>query len=129
MRLVAALLFCAASASPQTVTRLLDVHKIYVEKMDGNLDKYLRSEITRKFPNSLTVVRKRGDADAVLVQVKIDPEDTHDVTVNLTDSGGKAVLWSGTASDRDMMFLGLKHYGPEKVAQHLASQLKKAMAR
>lgn len=117
------------AALSQTVTRLADVRKIYVDKMDRNLDEALRSEIARQFPKPISVVDSVSQADAILTEVKIDPEDVHTITVNLTDAGRIAVLWSGTASDRDLKFGGLKKSGTNQVARHLVKELKKAMHR
>jgi len=39
------------------------------------------------------------------------------------------VLWSGSASDRDILFGGLRKSSTEKIARHLIKQLKKAMHR
>ena len=124
-----AIFFSAMPAKPQTVTRLSDVRKIYVEKMDQNLDEALRTAIAKAFPIAISAVSERKGADAVLVQTKIDPHDVHTITVNLTDTGGKAVLWSGSTSDRDILFGGLRKSSTEKIARHLIKQLKKAMHR
>jgi hypothetical protein len=129
MKVLAVLALFACSAFPQTATRLSEVRKIYVEKMDNGLDASLREEIGRRFGKSLIVVATRPESDAVLVQVKLDPLDKHDFAFNLTDSGGKAVLWSGSTSDIDFKLLGLKRYGADKIARHLVRQLKKAMLR
>jgi ABC-type phosphate transport system auxiliary subunit len=52
---------------------------------------------------------------------------TQSATVDLKDPKGDVVLWSGSAGDRDGKFLGVKHGGQQKVADHLAGDLKKAM--
>lgn len=54
---------------------------------------------------------------------------TQTATITLTDPQGKVVLWSGTANDRNVKFLDLKHGGEEKLADHLTGQLNKAMQR
>ncbi len=106
--------------------RLTDVRKIYIEKMENGLDNYLRSAISDKFHNRLNVVLDRGDADAILRGVNTNAQ-RESATVSLVDSKGKIVLWSGTASDRDIRLLGLRHGGEEQIADNLVSQMKKAM--
>jgi hypothetical protein len=106
---------------------LLSVRKIYVEKMDNNLDSYLTSEISKKFHGNMTIVLDRSQADAVLRQVPLGAQNTAKGTVELVDPAGKEVLWSGTAGDRNMMFLDMKHGGEQQIAEKLVSQMKKAM--
>ena len=107
--------------------RLADVRKIYIEKMQNGLDNYLRSAISKRFHARLSIVLDRSEADAILSGVKDGAQHTESATVNLTDAKGKVILWSGTAGDRDIKMLGLRHGGEEEIANHLASDLKKAM--
>lgn len=106
---------------------LANVRKIYVEKMPDNLDQYLVSEISKKFHGSLTIVLDQASADAVMRGVNIGAQNTSNGTVQLVDPKGTTVLWSGSANDRSMAFLDLKHGGQQKIAAHLIEQLKKAM--
>jgi hypothetical protein len=129
MRPFILVILCALSVFSQTVTRLADVRRIYIEKMDNNLDEYLRSAISKKFHGSLTLVLKREDADAIMTGVNPAAQRTQSGTVTLTDPARNIVLWSGTAGDRSVAFLNLKHGGEAKVADHLIDQLKKAMQR
>lgn len=123
MKRLLAFLLLSASAFSQTVTSLWDVKTIFVEKMDKNLDVYLRQEIAKKFPRTPKVVENRKEADAILILLKPNPEDIHTITVNLTDAGGVAVLWSGSSSDRFLM----KKNDEGKIAQRLVGQLKKTL--
>ena len=107
--------------------RLADVRKIYVEKMENGLDQYLTSEISKKFKGNLTVVTEKDKADAILRGVNMGAQNTGEGTVQLVDPSGKVILWSGTASDRDMKFLNIRHGGQAQMADNLISQLKKAM--
>ena len=125
------LLFMASLAPvalPQgSAPRLADVKKIYVEKMENNLDQYLTSEISKKFKGSLTVVTEKDKADAIMRGVNLGAQTTGEGTVQLVDPSGKVILWSGTASDRDMKFLNIRRGGQAQVADNLIGQLKKAM--
>jgi hypothetical protein len=104
-----------------------NVKKIYVEKMENNLDQYITSEISKQFHGSLQVVLEPSKADAIMKGVNIGAQNTTKATVQLVDPAGKSVLWSGTGGDRDMMFLDLKHGGEQKIAAHLVKDLKRAM--
>ena len=53
--------------------------------------------------------------------------DNATAAVTLTDRTGTAVLWTGEAGDRSLLFGALKRGGPRKVAERLISNLKKAM--
>jgi hypothetical protein len=129
MRPFVLFILCAVSVLSQTAPRLADVRKVYVEKMDNNLDEYLRSSISKQFHARLTIVLKREDADAILTGVNAAAQRTQNATITLTDPHGKVVLWSGTANDRSAKFLDLKHGGEAKLADHLIGQLRKAMER
>ena len=127
MKRLLVILLLAVSVLAQSPTRLSDIKKIYVEKMPNNLDQYLTSEISKQFHGNLTVVLNESSAEAILKGVNIGAQNTTNATVQLVDPSGKTVLWSGTAGDRNEVFLNLKHSGEQKVAAHLIGQLRKAM--
>jgi hypothetical protein len=124
----------------QTVT-LHSVHKIYIDKMDNDLDQYLRAEIFKQFKGKLTVVLDKNEADAILAGVTEEEKGTgakitgrylglHDVatgTVSLLDKEGKTILWSDEAGDRSLFFSVAHRGGERKVADRLIAKLKKAM--
>lgn len=130
----------AAEQQPEAVS-LRSIRKIYVDKMDNDLDQYLRAEIQKKFKNDLTVVLKPEDADAIMAGVSdhqngtraavtgrwLGLHDTATGSVSLLDKSGTTVLWSGEAGDRSLMFGVMKRGGPRKVADRLINNLKKAM--
>jgi hypothetical protein len=127
LSLIALVLFVALPSFAQSAITLANVRKVYVEKMPDNLDQYLVSEISKKFHGSLTIVLDQASADAILRGINIGAQNTSNGTIQLVDPKGTTVLWSGSANDRDMMFLDLKHGGQQKIASHLIDQLKKAM--
>jgi hypothetical protein len=114
-------------AFAQTNPALFNVKKVYVEKMENNLDQYITSEISRQFHGSLAVVLEPGQADGIIKGINIGAQNTTKATVELVDPSGKVVLWSSTGNDRNKLFLDLKHSGNEKIAAHLVKDLKKAM--
>lgn len=123
------LLTSTVSVFAQNTITLMNVRRVYIEKMEDNLDQYLISEISRKFHGNMIVVLDRSQADAVLRGINLGTQNTSKGTVQLVDPSGKAVLWSGSAGDRSAAFLNLKHGGEQKVASHLIDQLHKAMQR
>lgn len=140
LRLVASVLIFGALIFGQT-TPLGSVRKIFIEKMDYNLDQYLRAEISKQFKGKVNVVLDKADADAILAGVGEQEKGTgakvtgrylglHDVasgTVSLLDKEGKVILWSDEAGDRSLFWGPLKRGGQRKVADRLVSKLKKAI--
>jgi len=120
--------FCVAvhTAAGQAIP-LSNVRRVYIEKMDNNLDQYLASAISAKFHGTLTVVLDSKQADAILKGQNLAAQETQKATVQLVDKAGTRVLWSGSANDRSMLTLDLKHGGQKKLADHLIGELKKAM--
>ena len=120
---------------------LKGINKIFVDKMDNDLDQYIRAEITKQFKGSLVVVTMPEDADAILAGVSehqsgtkavitgrwLGLHDTASGSISLLDKEGKTILWSGEAGDRSLVFGIMKRGGPRKVADRLVSDLKKAM--
>jgi len=139
--LVVLLVVSAAAASAQPDEALRSIHKIVIDKMDNNLDQYIRAEFTKQLHGKVTVVLDAADSDAILTGVSEQEKGTgakitgrylglHDVatgTVSLLDKTGKTLLWSEEAGDRSLVFGALKRGGERKVADRLVSKLKKAM--
>jgi hypothetical protein len=136
--LVLVCVVCLLSQSTQT---LGSVKKVFIDKMDNDLDQYLRAEIVKQFKGKLTVVLNREDADAILTGVNEEKKGTgaqitgrylglHDNatgTLSLLDKEGKILLWSDEAGDRSLVFGAMKRGGQRKVADRLIGKLKKAM--
>jgi hypothetical protein len=118
--------FSSREAMGQAI-QLSNVRRVYIEKMNNNLDQYLASSISAKFHGTLTVVLDRGQADAILKGENMAAQETQRGTVQLVDKAGSTVLWSGSANDKSMLTLDLKHGGEKKLADHLICELKKAM--
>ena|SRR5436190_4276985 len=120
---------------------LRSIRRIYVDKMDNDLDQYIRAEIQKKFHGDVTVVLKPEAADAILAGVSDNQNGTraaitgrylglHDTatgSVSLLDKTGTTVLWSAEAGDRSLLFGSMTRGGPRKVADRLIGNLKKAM--
>ena len=121
------ILILATLAVAQANPALFNVKKVFVEKMENNLDQYITSEISKQFHGSLAVVLDPKDADGIIKGINIGAQNTTKATIQMVDPSGKTVLWSSTGDDRNKMFLDLKHGGEEKIAAHLVKDLRKAM--
>jgi hypothetical protein len=120
---------------------LRSVKRIYVDKMDNDLDQYIRAELQKQFKGTVQVVLKPEMADAIMAGVSehqsgtraavtgrwLGLHDTATGSVSLLDKTGEVVLWSGEAGDRSVLFGSIKRGGPRKVADRLVNNLKKAM--
>ena len=130
-----------SAAGQDTSASLKGIRKIYVDKMDNNLDQYIRAEIQKQFKGTIIVVLKPEDADAILAGVSAHDTGTaaaitgrwlglHDTatgSISLLDKKGTVVLWSSEAGDRSILFGVMTRSGPRKVADRLISNLKKDM--
>jgi len=130
-----------AFAQDDAPPSLRSIRRIYVDKMDNDLDQYIRAEIQKKFRGDIVVVLKPDAADAIMAGVSdhqngtraavtgrwLGLHDTATGSVSLLDKTGTTVLWSSEAGDRSVLFGSMKRGGPRKVADRLISNLKKAM--
>jgi hypothetical protein len=135
----------SCSAFAQTVPTapqisLSAVRSVYIEKMDGNLDQYLRAEFIKQGNRRLTVVLDRAEADAVLTGVTdqktgvghaitgryLGLEDNNTAAISMVDPTGKQLLWATEAGDRSLFFSVAHRGGERKVAERIVSQLLKA---
>ena len=148
-RSVAVILFAAFSSAfaqnpdvraslPMTLER---VHRIFIDKMGGDLDQYLRAEIIKQAKGRLTVVLDKADSDAVLTGSTEEKtgvghaitgrylglEDNTTAAISLVDPAGKQLLWATEAGDRTLLFSVAHRGGERKVAERVVSQLLKAM--
>ena len=130
-----------ALAQDGATASLRSIKRIYVDKMDNDLDQYIRAEIQKKFHGDVTVVLKPEAADAILAGVSENQNgvraavtgrwmglhDTATGSISLLDRTGTTVLWSAEAGDRSLFFGSMTRSGPRKVADRLVGNLKKAM--
>jgi hypothetical protein len=133
--LLSTLTLCAQPAPHPT---LRSVHKIFIDPMAHDLDKYIRQEILKQMKERVVIVVNKDDADGILTGVDEEQGNRltgrylglHDVakgTLSLLDREGKILLWSDDAGDQSLMFTSLKKGGQRKVAQRLVSKFLKAM--
>ena len=135
------LVFLITAISLQAQASLRDIKSVFIEKMDNNLDQYIRAEFSKQFKGKVVVVLEKEVADAILVGVSEEQKGTgakvtgrylglHDVasgTISLLDKEGKKILWSDEAGDRNLWVGPLARGGQRKVADRLVHKLKKAI--
>jgi hypothetical protein len=122
------------------LSSLKEVHKLFIEKMENNLDEYLRAEFSKQMPGRFLIVLNAEEADALMVGSSEQKTGTgamvtgrylglHDVAtgaISIVDKAG-TVLWAGEAGDRSLLLGPVKRGGARKVADRLVHSLKKAM--
>ncbi|MGJ5814396.1 serine/threonine protein kinase [Paludibaculum fermentans] len=128
----------AAPAKP-TVRALRDVRTIFVEKMQNDLDVYLKIEIAEQLAGFLSVVQHKDEADAVLSGKSEETATTGSKVTGgylgikdqargaVTLRAGHLDLWSGEAGDKSLLIGAVKRGGSRKVAERLVGNLKKAI--
>jgi hypothetical protein len=65
----AGIVLCSTLAVSQTrpaPNLLVSIHKVFIDKMPNDLDTYLRAEFIKQFKGDITIVGKKGDADATV---------------------------------------------------------------
>ena len=55
---------------------LHSIHKVFIQKMDNDLDQYLRAEFTKQFKGKVLVVLEEKEADAILAGVSEEQKGT-----------------------------------------------------
>ncbi len=139
LKAMAPLLLAGIVLAQKPATSLAFIHKLYIEPMPNDLDKYIRAEIFKQMPARLTVVTNKADAEAVMGGVSREHDSTasritgrylglHDTaTGEISIVAGGAILWASEAGDRNMWVGALARGGERKVAGRLVHNLKKAM--
>jgi hypothetical protein len=136
-----ALLLLTTGLYAQEPQTLRSVHKIFIDPMAHDLDKYIKEEIPKQMKDRVVVVVSKDDADAILTGIDEEEKGAgkkltgrylglHNVatgTLSLLDKDGKVLLWSDDAGDQSVMFTALKKGGQRKVAKRLVGKFLKAM--
>jgi hypothetical protein len=109
--------------------------KIYIEKMDGGLDGFLRAEIMKKNV-PVTIVLEQEGADFIMTGASSERKNTWNEgwlttqkdnatgSVMIFDKVTKGLIWAEEAGDRSLMFGALARGGERKVASRIADRLK-----
>ncbi len=132
-----------ASASTSTGAKSLhEVRKIFVEKMPGQLDEFIKSEIEKQLWGRVRVVSRKEEADAVLQGEVVENlgdtgskvtggylgmKDDNIGSATLTDLKGSTVLWRAEAGDKSPILGIVKKGGPKKIAERLVNNLRRKL--
>lgn len=112
--------------------------KLFITEMDGDLDGYIRAEITKKgLP--LKLVLQESDADLVMIGSSTEKDrkwhegwltsvkDHAQGNVSIVNPKEKTIVWSSEAGDRSLWKGSMSRGGDRKVAERLVGNLKKAI--
>jgi hypothetical protein len=129
-----------AQPSTPAINSLKQVRKLYVDKMGGNLDEYLRVEIGKQLSWRFQIVLNKDIADALIIGTGEQTKDVgsvltggylglHDTATGAVSMVNKQgiVLWSSSAGDRTLLLGPLTRGGTPEVASRLVQNLKKAV--
>lgn len=131
----------SAPSKEAAVPDLRAIHKIFIDKLDNNLDQYLRAEFFKQMKGRVSIVLEEKDADGIITGISDEEKGTgakitgrylglHDLatgSLSLLDKSRKQILWSDEAGDRSLLFSVAHRGGERKVAERLVGKLKKAM--
>jgi serine/threonine-protein kinase len=124
---------------PKVIRSIRDVERIYVEKTEGELDGFLRTELRERLGGRLGVASSPGEADAIM-QVRIEQlkggalsragrvfgvSDKRRIQARVISASSGRVLWEERAGDRQLLtgaFLG-------DAGRRLASRIVEALQR
>lgn len=111
--------------------------KVYISKMQNDLDGFITTEIIKK-KLPITIVTEDTNADFILVGASLKADDKwyHTVfggkdknegNVQLLSVKDKSVIWAGEAGDRSLMWGSFSRGGQRKVADRIVSKMKKEL--
>jgi serine/threonine-protein kinase len=119
---------------------LMDVRALYIAPMANDLNLYLAGEIQRQLGGRIQVVATADRADAIMAGTTtqrggvtgvagraIGVQSDADASVVVTDRAGTRVLWRDEATSRSVLMGVVRKGGPRKLAEHLVSDMKKAL--
>lgn len=109
--------------------------KVFVSKMENDLDGFLTTEIIKK-KIPFTLVTDEKEAEFILVGASIKGDDKwyHTVfggkdknegNVQIVSVKEKSIVWAGEAGDRSLLWGSFRRGGQRKVADRIASKMKK----
>jgi serine/threonine-protein kinase len=121
----------------RTIASIHEVRRLFVERAEGGLDSYLRSELRDKLGDRIRLAESSADAEAVL-EVSVEQlkggslsragrmfglSDKRRVQARILDPSGGRVLWEDTAGDRQPITGSFKGDGLKRMASRIVSAL------
>ena len=125
---------------PPGVNSLLEVRSLYIEPMADDLHLYIAEQIERRLGGRIQVVATKAQADAVMSGSAaqhggvasapgraLGVESDAAAQVVIRDRSGSRILWSDEAKSHSVLMGVVRKGGPRKLAEHLVSDLRKAL--
>ena len=124
-----------AAPSVWSSTKVQPEARVFIDRMENNLDGFIASEILKQRVPMVIVAEPR-DADYIITGASIKADDKwyHTIfggkdknqgNVQLLSVKEKSLVWDGAAGDRSVWFGNLKRGGQRKVADRLVNKMKK----
>jgi hypothetical protein len=119
---------------------LKDIKHIYIDKLQGDLDQYIRAEVVKQKAH-FDIVLDEKDADAILTGVSdadkrvatqitgryFGLNDTATASLSLVSKDRRKILWAGEAGDRSLVLGAFTRGGEPKVASRIVKQLRETL--
>lgn len=118
--------------------RIPDGSRIFVSKMEGDLDKHITSQIgKKKLP--VTLVLDEQEADYIITGAALKGDDKwyqsvlgtakdkNEGSIQVINAKERTMVWAGEAGDRSLMWGRLARGGKGKVASRLIDKMKKEL--
>ena len=124
-----------ATPSVRNPTRVQPEAKVFIDRMENNLDGFIEAEILRQRVPMVIVTEVR-DADYIITGAStrgddkwyhtiFGSKDNNEGSVQLLSVKEKSLVWAGEAGDQSPLFGKLKRGGQRKVAIRLIDKMKK----
>ena len=134
-------ILCLVIASVSAADKIPGGKKLFIEKMENDLDGYLKAEIIKQHV-PVVVVLSKDEADLVLTGNASEEQrrkwhqgwltaeqDRTTGNLSLIDTKQNAMVWAGEAGDRSLMWGTWARGGHRKVAARLVDKMKGAFAK
>jgi hypothetical protein len=125
-----------SKATLATTHRIPDGSRIFISEMEGGLNTYIASEITKK-KLPVVIVMDEKEAEYIISGATLKGDnkwyhtvfgtgkDKNEGNIQVVSVRDRTVIWAGEAGDRSMMWGRLARGGKSKVASRLVSKMKK----
>jgi hypothetical protein len=116
--------------------RIPDGSRIFVSEMEGDLDKHISSQLTKK-KLPVTLVTSEQDADYIITGASLKGDnkwyhtvfgtgkDKNEGSIQVLSTKDRTMIWAGEAGDRSLWWGRLAKGGKGKVASRLVDKMKK----
>jgi hypothetical protein len=118
--------------------RIPDGSRIFVAKMERDLDTYITSKISKK-KLPVVLVTSEQEADYIITGAALkgdtkwyqsvlgSAKDKNEGSIQVYEAKSRTMLWAGEAGDRSLLWGRLAKHGRDKVASRLVDKMKKEL--